>query len=141
MSSRSRRTAPALPTAGVSASVRQIDALCAGMTLLDRIGRALDATGVRTSLIVSDIAGRSDLDVALYPAGGGVEDTPAVLDGICAAAAELELPLAVAFDFPNSLSLEVRTTFAGIRVRVYAHFTSPDGIAAARALTTPAVSA
>lgn len=130
-------TAPALPTTGASSSVRQIDALCAAMALLDRIGLALDATGVRTSLNVRDIAGRSDLDVALYPAGGGVEDTPAVLEGICAAADALELPLAVAYDSPpDSFAVEVLTTIAGIRVRVYAHFASPDGIAAARAIVT-----
>lgn len=127
-------TAPALPTPGVSSSVRQIDALCAAMTVLDRIGLALDAAGVRTGLTVSDIAGRSYVDVDLYPAGSGVADTPATLDGICAAAAELELSLTVAYDFPDRFALAVLSDIAGIRVRVSARFTSPDGITAARAI-------
>ncbi|WP_250289460.1 hypothetical protein [Frankia sp. CiP1_Cm_nod1] len=115
---------------------RQAAALRAGLELLAAVGDAVDATGARLHLTVFASGHRPSLSVDVFgaTAPGGPDEAPVILAGLTAVAGRLGLPLTVDYDTPRSVGLSVTTTITGVQVRICTRFTTPDGIAAARAL-------
>ncbi len=122
-----------------SSSQRQTAALRAGITLLAMVGEALDATGAHLYLVASGVGDRPTLTANVFGPGNPSDpgEAPVIRAGLVAVAGALGLPLTVDYDNPNSLGLSVGATFSGVRVQVFARFTAPDTIAAARDLLTP----